>query len=134
MEMGSRIFKTIALILIISMSIFSIIPPVDASLVETEVILKGLSQRDTDLQKLQRFLESKIVKQKLQALGYNSYEIRQRLEELNDDDLHTLATKVDGIRVAGDSGLGIVVTLLIIAILVVILLQLTGHRIVVVKD
>ncbi len=132
--MKGRIFKTTALILVISMSLLSIIPPVDASMVETEMVLKGISQRDMDLQKLQRFLESKIVKQKLKALGYSTYEIKQRLEALNDEDLHTLATKVDGIRVAGDSGLGIIVMLLIIAILVVVLLQLTGHRIVVVKD
>jgi|Deesub1362B_J571_1020462.scaffolds.fasta_scaffold00697_8 hypothetical protein len=132
--MKGRIFKTTALILVISMSLLSIIPPVDASMVETEVVLKGISQRDMDLQKLQRFLESKIVKQKLKALGYSPYEIKQRLEALNDEDLHVLATKVDGIRVAGDSGLGIIVMLLIIAILVVVLLQLTGHRIVVVKD
>ena len=34
-------------------------------------------------------------------------------------------------KVAGDDGLGIIIALLIIAILVVLLLQLTGHKVIV---
>jgi len=54
-----------------------------------------------------------------------------RLERLNDQQLHQLAQNIDNVKVAGDSGLGIVIGLLVIAILVVLLLQLTGHKVIV---
>ncbi|MDO8746262.1 MAG: hypothetical protein Q7J70_01200, partial [Thermodesulfovibrionales bacterium] len=60
-------------------------------------------------------------------------EINSRLAQLNDQQIHNLALQVDEIKVGGDGGLGIVIALLVIAILVVLFIQLTGHRVVVTK-
>ncbi len=127
-------FKHIAVYLVLVMAALSIVPRVDASMVDSELITKALTQRQTDINKLQRFLESEIVSKRLQMLGYNTQEIKQKLNSLSDEELHQFASRIDQLRVAGDSGLGVIVTLLVIAILVVLLLQLTGHRIVVVED
>ncbi len=127
-------FKQIALYLVLVMAVFSVVPRVDASMVDSALITKALTQRQADLNRLQRFLESEIVSKRLQLLGYSSQEIKQKLNSLSDEELHQFASRVDQLRVAGDSGLGVIVTLLVIAILVVLLLQLTGHRIVVVED
>jgi hypothetical protein len=127
-------FKQITVYLVFVMAVLSIVPRVDASMVESELITNALSQRQTDINRIQRFLESEIVKKRLEMLGYSSKEIKQRLGSLSDEEIHQLASRIDQLRVAGDSGLGVIVTLLVIAILVVLLLQLTGHRVVVVED
>jgi hypothetical protein len=90
-------------------------------------------QRIADLQKIQRLLESKVVRQRLEDFGFSPEEVNAKLAGLPDDQIHQVATEVDAIIPAGGA-LGIVVTLLVIAILVVILMYLLNHRIVVTKD
>jgi len=125
-------FRGISLYLVLAMALLSVVPRVDASMVESG-FMNITDQRNNDLQSIQRFLESRIVSERLKALGYDREEIRERLSQLSDEELHQFASSVDQLRTAGD-GLGVVVTLLVIAILVVLLLQLTGHRVVVVED
>ncbi|MBI5197293.1 MAG: PA2779 family protein [Nitrospirae bacterium] len=84
-----------------------------------------------DLSAIQTLLESKQIRQRLQDIGLTSDEVLQRLQQLSPQQLHQLATHLDEIQPGGDSGLGIIVALLVIAILVVVLIQLTGHKIVI---
>jgi hypothetical protein len=67
-------------------------------------------------------------------LGYTPEEIQSHLSQLNDEQIHQLALKLDDLHVAGDSALGIIIALLIIAILVIVIIQLLGHKIVIKKD
>jgi len=53
------------------------------------------------------------------------------MDQIDDQQLHQLALKIDDLTVAGDDGLGVVVALLVIAILVVILVLLLKHRVVI---
>ncbi|MBI4687786.1 MAG: hypothetical protein HY756_08415, partial [Nitrospirae bacterium] len=55
-----------------------------------------------------------------------------RISQLSDQQVHQLALNLDEIK-AGDDGLGIIIALLVIAILVVLLIQLTGHKVVITK-
>ncbi len=89
--------------------------------------------RAEDLQKVQRVLENKVVRQRLEDFGLTTEEIDARLLRLSDDQLHQLATQIDALT-PGGNGLGIIVALLVIAILVVILVYLLGHRIVITKQ
>jgi len=82
--------------------------------------------------KIQKVLETKVIKDRLEVLGFSQDEIQNRLSGLSDQKLHELSLKIDDLKVGGD-GLGIVIALLVIAILVVLLIQLTGHRVVVTK-
>jgi hypothetical protein len=91
------------------------------------------AQRTLEIKKIQNLLENKIVRQRLQDLGLSEGEITTRLAQLSDQEVHALSTHIDSLIPGGDSGLGIVIALLVIAILVVLLLHLTGHRIFVTK-
>lgn len=100
---------------------------------ETMADLERLGpDRETSLKKIQTVLESKLVVQRLADFGLTEAEIRSRLSQLSDHQLHQVATRLDALQPGGDA-LGAVVVLLVIAILVVILLQLTGHRVIISK-
>jgi hypothetical protein len=74
------------------------------------------------------------VRERLKDFGYSSEEVQSRLSQLNDEQIHQLALKLDDLNVAGDSALGIIIGLLIIVILVIVIIQLLGHKIVIKKD
>jgi hypothetical protein len=90
------------------------------------------SERREDLAKIQPFLESKIIRQRLTDFGLNQQEISSRLAQLSDQEIHDVASKIDTLQ-AGGGVLGTIVVLLVIAILVVVLLQLTGHKVIITK-
>jgi len=116
--------------LVMAMFVIGITPKVYAGFSPSEMI--GLShERSSDLVKVQKFLEMKMVQERLKEYGLTREEIQSRLDQLSDQQIHQLALKVDDLRVAADGGLGIVVGLLVIAILVVILILLLGHRVVI---
>jgi len=127
-------FKQITIYLVFVMSLFAVLPRVDASMVDSEFLTGIVSQREADIQKIQRFLESEIVKKRLSLLGYTTEEIKSKLDTLSDEELHQFAVRADQIRVGGDSGFSFIISVLIIAILIVLLLQVTGHRVVVIED
>jgi len=80
--------------------------------------------RNEDLQRVQRVLESKVVQQRLEDLGLTQKEIHDRLAMLSDDQLHQIANQIDAQMPGGDAGLSILVTVLVIAVLVVLFLYL----------
>ena len=90
------------------------------------------SQRAEDLKKLQTFLESKVVRQRLSDLGMPQEEVHLKLAQLSDQEIHQLSQHTELLLPGGDA-LGFIIAVLIVAILVVILLQLTGHRVIVTK-
>lgn len=117
--------------LIVAMFIIGIVPRVEAAFTPSQTMPLASVDGAEDLQKIQAVLETKLAQQRLQDLGFTDEEIRTRLSQLNDQQLHGIAQKIDDLRVGKDA-LWIVIGLLIIVILVVILIQLTtGHRVVI---
>jgi hypothetical protein len=88
--------------------------------------------RDSSIKKIQAALESKLIVQRLADFGLTQGEITSRLNQLSDQQVHEIATQLDALQPGGDA-LGTIVVLLVIAILVVVLLQLTGHKIIITK-
>ena len=88
------------------------------------------SQRDADLVAVQRALEHKIVAQKLRDYGVDPETAKLRLANLNDQELHQLATASAGLPSGGD-GLGALVTILIIILLVILILKLLNKEVIV---
>ncbi len=127
------LFRQVSLYLVFSMLLFAVVPRAEGAMLGSDFLGLSPSERQVDIQKLQRFLESEVVGKRLRALGFTAEEVSDRLGSLSDEDLNQFARRIDQLRVAGDSGLGIIISLLVIAILVVLLLQLTGRRIVIVK-
>ncbi|MHB8845698.1 MAG: PA2779 family protein [Nitrospirota bacterium] len=87
------------------------------------------SDRQADLGSIQKTLESTVVKQRLLDLGLSSEEAMARISALSDEQTHTLAANLDSVQ-AGADGLGTLVFLLVAAIVVVIVLEATGHHVI----
>ena len=79
---------------------------------------------------IQNVLESKVIEQRLTDLGLNPGEIKERVEQLSDEEIHYFATQLDSLNAGGDVG-AVVISLLVVVILVLVILQLTGHKIIV---
>ncbi len=125
------LMKHLSWYLIIVMFIIGIAPKADAGIAPSEIIVMSQVDRTADLGKIQKVLEMKMVRERLEKLGFAQDEIQSKLSSLSDQQMHNLALQIDEIKVGGD--LGIVIALLVIVILVVLLIQLTGHRVVVTK-
>lgn len=124
--------RYMALYLVFAMFIIGITPRVEAGLAPSQIIQTSQIDRSVEIERIQRVLEMKVVKDRLEKFGYTADEIRQRLDSLSDHQIHQLAQQIDELRVGGD-GLGVVVALLVIVILVLVILQLTGHKVIVTK-
>jgi hypothetical protein len=116
--------------LVAAMFVIGITPRVYAGFSPSEGLVLTSGERTSDLDRIQKFLEMKMVRERLKDLGFTADEIQGKLKDLNDQQIHQLATKMDDLNVGGD-GLGIIIALMVIAILVILIIQLTGHRIVV---
>jgi len=122
-------FRQIAWYLIAAMFVIGIAPKVDAGLSPSEFIAAQFD-RGQDSSAIRQVIENKMVSERLAQLGFTQEEVNSRLSQLSDQQLHKLAVNLDEIKTGGD-GLGLIIGLLVIAILVVILIQLTGHKIIV---
>jgi hypothetical protein len=129
--MRKSLSKCIIWYLVMAMFIIGITPRVYAGFSPSEIISLTPSERTPDLQKIQRFLEMKMVRERLMDLGISLEETQARLDQVSDPQLHQLALKLDELKIGADSGLGIIIFLLVVAIVVIIIIQVTGHRVVV---
>ena len=127
--MKGLFYRQIAWYLIAAMFIIGIAPKVDAGLSPSEFIAAQFD-RGQDSSAIRQVIENKMVSERLAQLGFTQEEVNSRLSQLSDQQLHKLAVNLDEIKTGGD-GLGLIIGLLVIAILVVILIQLTGHKIIV---
>jgi len=123
--------KSIAAYLACAIFIIGIAPRVDASFAPSGILPPAQTDRTADLATLQKALEQKMVKERLANLGLAPDEIQTRLGQLGDQQLHDVAKQLDSLKVGGDSAIGIIIGILVIAILVVLLMQLTGHKVII---
>jgi hypothetical protein len=81
--------------------------------------------RAQDLVKVQKVLETKVVKQRLEDLGLSAEEAQNRLNRLSDAQLHLLASQIDQLFPGGiDHVLGTILTVLLIILVAVIIVIL----------
>ncbi|MEK6581935.1 MAG: PA2779 family protein [Nitrospirota bacterium] len=126
------LMRHISWYLIIAMFIIGITPKADAGLAPSAMIAMSQADRTADLEKIQKVIEVKMVSERLEKFGLTQDEIQARLGSLSDQQIHKLALQIDDIKVGGEV-LGVIIALLVIAVLVVVLLQLTGQRVIVTK-
>lgn len=84
-----------------------------------------------DLAKVQALLESKVVLQKLADYGVSPAEAMSKVKQMSGTDLHRLASLTDKAAAGGDSGIGILISVAILAILVIVILKLLDKEIIV---
>ena len=123
-------FRHIAWYLVGAMFIIGIAPKTEAGFSPSTMINADFD-RDTDLAKVRQVIETKMVKERLEKMGFSGDEIASRLNQLSDRQLHQVAQNLDDLKVGGDSALGVIIALLVIAILVILILQLSGHKVIV---
>lgn len=125
--------KHIAWYLVAAMFIIGIAPRVDAGLAPSEIIAIAKGERTADLDKIRQTLEVKAVSERLHQLGFSREDIQNRIVQLNDQQIHQIALQLDDLKVGQSDAIGLVIGLLVIAILVIVLLKLTGHRVLVTR-
>ncbi len=128
--MKRKLAKWVTWYMVMAMVLIGITPRVDAAFSPSEDLTLSQSDRHTDFQKIQKALEVKMVGERLKALGFTREEIQARLNHLNDQQVHQMAQKLDDLNVGGNGG-EVVIAILLIAILVVLIIYLSGHRVVV---
>jgi hypothetical protein len=133
---GLALKKALTVYVVVCFVFLSLIPS-ESSAVLIPTILPDVqstasSQRESDLEKIQVLLESKLIAQRLSDLGLNGDEVKTRMAQLTDVQVHQIAEQLDSLQ-SGGNALGIIIALLVVVILVFILLQITGHKIIVTK-
>lgn len=124
--------RLVAKCLVIAMLAISIVPRVEAGISPSEII--GPPQTDilADQGKIQKIIEMKVIRNKLEKFGFTQQEVRARLDQLNEQQIHRLALNIDDLRV-GSGGVGVAIAIILACILVVLLLQISGHKIIITK-
>jgi hypothetical protein len=84
--------------------------------------------RATDIAKVQKTLESKELRQKLQDYGLTPEETEARISSLSDEQLHRLASNLDAVQAGGDA-LSTLLFIVVVALLVVLIIYLLEGRI-----
>jgi hypothetical protein len=123
---GAVLTRRIAILLVVLMGIFSVVPRIEASFVQSDESFAA-SARHKDMAMVQKVLEQKLVRERLKALGYGDQEINSRLDQLSDDELHQFATQLDSLT-PGGSTLG---WILVLALVIIAVLYFTNKRIII---
>jgi len=130
--MSKPLMRYVACYLVMAMFVMGIVPRVYAGFSTSEVIGLSQSDRSTDLGKIQKILETKMIRERLENLGFSQDEIQKRLGKLSDQQIHRLALTLDELKVGGD-GEVIIIVLLAAALVVVLYFWLSGRRVVLTK-
>ncbi len=117
--------KMLSLYLVVTVFVLSLPAPGFAMLVPSE----SGTVRAADAARVQTALESTAVKQRLMDYGLTPEEASARISKLSDEQLHQFASQIDSVQAGGLLG-DIIFVLLVVAIVLVVL-ELTGHHVIV---
>ncbi len=119
--------RNIATLMVAVMLTVGFVPRVEAGFVSSMDAYTA-ADRSADLGSVRTALENKVVTQRLEDFGYSRAEIDTRLAALSDKELHTLASNIQDVDVAGGA-IGFVIGVLLIVLLVIVILKLTDKTI-----
>ena len=126
--------KWISCYLVVAMFVTGITSRVYAGFSTSEAISILNFDRSSDLGKIRKVLESKMVTERLKAFGFTPQEIENKLSQLDDQQIHQLALSLDDLKVGGDGWVWVVVIIVLIAIGVIVYFYVTGHRVVIERE
>jgi hypothetical protein len=129
--MKRKFMKSLCWYLVSAMFVIGITPRVYAEFSPSELIGLSPVDRASDLQKIQKVIEMKMVAERLKQLGFSPEEILAKVGQLSDAQIHQLAQKLDDLKVGGDGGWAVLVAIIVIAAIIVLVIYLSGHRVVV---
>jgi hypothetical protein len=111
--------------LTVAFSILSFVSSAPAMFIPSPREGNGTSHRETDLQMIQKLLESKLIQHKLSQFGLTREEVEARLHQLDDEQIHQIASQIHTLE-PGGNGAEVLLILLLLGILVFVILELTG--------
>ena len=130
--MKRKLAKWVTWYMVTVMFFFGMVPRIDAGFSPSEAMGQSQMNRATDLEKIRKVLEVKMIRERLNALGFCHEEIQTKLTQLGDEPVHRLALKLDELNVGGD-GTEAVIIILFLAILVVLIIYLLGYLVAIKK-
>ena len=106
------------------------IPPSNAFAMPSASVtaFDGASLRQAQMNKIMSELSRPEARAHLMLMGISQNELKEKLNQLDDAQLASVANKADAVKVAGDAGLGIIITILVIAILAIIFVRLANNK------
>lgn len=111
--------------LTIAFSILSFASSAPAMFIPSPHEGSATSHQDTDLQRVQKVLESKLIQHKLSHLGLTKDEIEARLHQLDDDQIHQIASQINALE-AGGGPAEVVIIIILLGIIGFLVLELSG--------
>ena len=132
--MKSSWMKMISCYLVVAMFVLGITPRLYAGFSPSETVSILTFDRSSDVEKIRKVLEMKMVRERLKNFGFTPNEIEKKLSQLEDQQIHQLALSLDDLKVGSDGWAWVVVILVLIAIGVIVYFYLTGHRVVIEKE
>jgi hypothetical protein len=134
MWMKSSWAKVMACYLVVAMFVLGITPRLYAGFSPSEAVSILTFDRSSDLDKIRKVLEMKMIRERLKNFGFTPNEIEKKLSQLDDQQIHQLALHLDDLKVGSDGWAWVVVILVLIAIGVIVYFYVTGHRVVIEKE
>ena len=132
--MKSLWIKVITCYLVVAMFVLGITPRLYAGFSPSEAVSILTFDRSSDLEKIRKVLEMKMVRERLKNFGFTPDEIEKKLSQLDDQQIHQLALSLDELKVGGNGWAWAVVILVLIAIGVIVYFYVTGHRVVIQQE
>jgi Family of unknown function (DUF6627) len=130
--MRRKITRWVIWYMVTVMFLLGITPRVEAAFSPSEVIGQQAVNRIADLEKIQKVIQVKMIRERLNALGLSQEEIQARLNQMSNDQVHQLAVNLDEMKVAGDDAVTVLIVLVIVAI-AILLVYLMGYRLILKK-
>ena len=111
--------------LTVAFSILSFASSAPAMFIPSPYEGSGASDREPDLQKIQNLLESKLIQHKLSQLGLTKEEIEARLDQLDDEQIHQIASQINALE-PGGNGATVVIIIVLLALIGFLTLEIAG--------
>jgi hypothetical protein len=127
MTLDSPVLRILSLYLVLAMLLLSLPAQGWAMFMPSS---QAAPARQTDIITIQKTLESSVVKQRLMDYGFSSEEAMSRINKLTDKEIHQFAGNLDSLQ-AGADGVDVLIFLVLVAIIVVVVLEVTGHKVIV---
>lgn len=126
--MTKPFLKVVSWYLVFALFVIGFTPEAFANLIPSEKTDVAIIEKNMDFQKIQKILESKMVRKKLETLGFSKEEIEKKLTRLNDVQIHMLAQNLEQLKVGGN-GFEVIVVILLLAIIGLVWLNINNKKI-----
>jgi len=107
--MRRKVTKWVTWYMVTVMFLLGITPRVDAGFSPSGVIGQPQMNRTADWDKIQKVIEIKMIRERLNALGFSQEEIQMRLNHLSGEQVHQVALNPDELKVGGDDAVTVII-------------------------